>query len=76
MPQQCSNSAPIVPKQCLNGAPTAPSSTGQAKRAPRVRVDADGREVALPALYTKTSLMLGLGETREEVRQAMRDMRR
>ena len=28
-----------------------------------------------PRLYTKTSLMLGLGETHEEVLQAMRDMR-
>jgi lipoic acid synthetase len=30
---------------------------------------------AEPASLTKSSLMLGLGETREEVRQAMRDMR-
>lgn len=28
-----------------------------------------------PQVYTKTSLMLGLGETQEEVLQAMRDMR-
>ena len=28
-----------------------------------------------PKVYTKTSLMLGLGETRDEVLQAMRDMR-
>ena len=28
-----------------------------------------------PKLYTKTSLMLGLGETEEEVLEAMRDMR-
>jgi lipoic acid synthetase len=28
-----------------------------------------------PSLFTKTSLMLGLGETTEEVLQAMRDMR-
>lgn len=30
---------------------------------------------AQPGLYTKTSLMLGLGEMDDEVRQAMRDMR-
>jgi lipoyl synthase len=28
-----------------------------------------------PSLYTKTSLMLGLGETREEIRQALSDIR-
>ena len=28
-----------------------------------------------PKLYTKTSLMLGLGETEEEVLEAMRDIR-
>jgi lipoyl synthase len=28
-----------------------------------------------PSLYTKTSLMLGLGETREEIRQALADIR-
>lgn len=32
-------------------------------------------KVCNPALYTKTSLMLGLGETEEEVLQAMRDLR-
>jgi lipoyl synthase len=31
---------------------------------------------AAPRVYTKTSLMLGLGERDDEVRQAMRDMRR
>ncbi|KAG7340131.1 lipoyl synthase [Nitzschia inconspicua] len=30
---------------------------------------------AKPGLYTKTSLMLGLGETKEEVLQTMRDLR-
>jgi lipoyl synthase len=28
-----------------------------------------------PGVYTKTSLMLGLGETRDEIREAMRDIR-
>jgi lipoyl synthase len=32
-------------------------------------------KVAKPGLYTKTSLMLGLGETDEEVIQTMRDLR-
>ena len=30
---------------------------------------------AQPGLYTKTSIMLGLGETEEEVLQAMKDLR-
>ena len=39
----------------------------EAKRAPR--------PAGLPPLYTKTSLMLGLGETEAEVLRAMRDIR-
>jgi len=32
-------------------------------------------KVANPSLYTKTSVMLGLGETRDEIVQTMRDLR-
>jgi lipoic acid synthetase len=32
-------------------------------------------KVVKPSLYTKTSIMLGLGETREEVVQCMKDLR-
>lgn len=34
-----------------------------------------GAKTMQPSLFTKSSLMLGLGETREEVVQAMRDLR-
>ena len=34
-----------------------------------------GAKAMRPALFTKSSLMLGLGETREEVLEAMRDLR-
>jgi lipoate synthase len=51
------------------------ATLAEAKRAPRSRVGADGTVEALPPLYTKTSLMLGLGEARGEVLQAMRDIR-
>jgi lipoic acid synthetase len=43
------------------------NTLAMAKRAPRF--------ASLPPLYTKTSLMLGLGETAEEVYEAMADMR-
>jgi len=32
-------------------------------------------KAASPGLYTKTSIMLGLGETRDEVRETLRDLR-
>jgi lipoyl synthase len=34
-----------------------------------------GAKAYKPSIYTKTSLMLGLGETREEIRQALTDIR-
>ncbi len=35
----------------------------------------ESAKVYKPSLYTKTSLMLGLGETRDEIRQALSDIR-
>lgn len=46
----------------------------RATYAQSLRVLAHAKECQ-PSVYTKTSLMLGLGETEEEVLQAMRDMR-
>ena len=42
-------------------------------KAPPARLDATRQE--LPLVYTKSSIMVGLGETQEEVLQAMRDLR-
>ena len=48
----------------------------EAKRAQRGNYpSANGKIEALASLYTKTSLMLGLGETKDEVLKCMRDIR-
>ena len=51
------------------------ASLRHAKAVGAARAEAGGGDGAVAPLYTKTSLMLGLGETEDEVVQAMRDMR-